>query len=216
MELLDEDHVFVLDVHLIVFLFRWGVEKECVSLHELTRLSVTLRGRWAVFFSSIVVFGSAADARKIVQTESTKDSCVFAVAVGIVGALIGGFFILSHYEFFQCCGACITWLSYGGCFELSCSLILTVWLVIGLDQLTGAGTIGSTVTGNGLDPTNEDYVPGSNIYFSIWAAFIASVVVTVRWKEARAIKFAQTAEGQASAREDADIGNDDEDSDGDI
>ena len=194
---------------------RWGAEKEVMTVHELTRLSSTLPWWWAVFFSSIVVFGSAADASKIVQTESAKGSCQFAVAEGIVGALMAGFFILSHYEFFQCCGACTTWLSYGGCFEISCTLVLTVWFMIGLDNLTGAGRIGSTVTGNGLDQTDKNYIPGSNIYVSIWIAFASNVIVAIRWKEARAIKFAQTAKGQA-AKDEEGLGNEDEDSDDDI
>lgn len=192
---------------------RWGAEKEVMTLHELTRLSTTLPWWWIVFFASIIIFGSAADAASLVQTQSAKESCEFAVAVGVVGFVIGGFFILSHYEFFQCCGACTTWLSYGGCLEISCSLVLTVWLMIGLDKLTGAGAIGSTITGNGLDPNHEYYVPGSNIYVSIWTAFISNVLVAVKWKEARAIKFAQTVEGQ---RDEGGLGNGDDDSDDDI
>lgn len=194
---------------------RWGAEKEVMTLHELTRLSPTLPWWWVVFFSNIVVFGSAADAQKLVQTEAAKVSCEFAIAEGIIGAIIAGFFILSHYEFFQCCGACQTWLSYGGCLEISCSLVLTVWLMIGLDKLTGYGSIGSTITGNGMDTSDMYYIPGSNIYVAIWTAFISNVIVGVKWKEARAIKFAQTAEGQA-AKDDAGLGNDDEDSDDDI
>lgn len=33
---------------------------------------------------------------------------------------------------------------------------------------------------------------GSNIYFATWISLISSVMVTVKWKQARAIKFAQT------------------------
>ena len=78
-------------------------------------------------------------------------------------------------------------------------MVLIVWLLIGLDNLIGARCIGSTVTDNGLNLADENYVPGSNIYFSVWTTFISSVIVAVRWKEARAIKFVQPAEGQASA-----------------
>jgi hypothetical protein len=195
---------------------RWGAEKEVMTLNELTRLSPTLPWWWIVFWSSIVVFGTAADAGKLIQTESAKQSCEFAVVVGILGSFIAGFFILSHYEFFQCCcGACNSWLSYGGCFEISCSLVLILWLMIGLDNLTGAGRIGCTLTGNGLEQEHENYIPGSNIYVSIWTAFISNVIVAVKWKEARAIKFAQTAEGQA-AKDETGLGNEDDDSDDDI
>lgn len=37
---------------------------------------------------------------------------------------------------------------------------------------------------------------GSNIYFATWTSLISSVMVTVKWKQARAIKFAQTQQNE--------------------
>lgn len=57
----------------------------------------------------------------------------------------------------------------------------------------------SSITGNyASDFTSTEYLPGSNIYVSIWVAFIASVRVTDKWKEARAMSFAQTAGARAA------------------
>ena len=194
----------------------WGGEKDILTIHQLTRLSLTLPAWWGVLLSSIVTFGSAADAVSMVKTPSAVQSCEFAVAVGVISFGFSAFFILSHYEFLTCCEACSLWLTYGGWFELACSLLVNVWHIIGLDQLTSAGQISSTIVGAGMDPDSDDYIPGTNIYASIWIGFISSVIVTVKWKEARAMKFAQTSEGQSDVEEGIDIDdNDDEVSDGD-
>jgi len=201
---------------------RWGGEKDILTLQQLTRISITLPSWWIVFWASIIIFGSAADAVTMSVTPYVIDSCGVAAAVGVLASVFSAFFILSHYEFFPCCQACSSWLSYGGWFELACSILVNIWLVIGLEQLTGAGRIASTITGSGgSDPNSEDYVPGSNIYVAIWVAFIASVMVTVKWKEARAIRFAQTSGAKAGEEEqegayddeETEIGNDNNDSD---
>ena len=61
--------------------------------------------------------------------------------------------------------------------------------------------------------SSSDYTPGTNIYIAVWAAFIASLRVTVKWKEARAIRFAQTSgaksEDEEEEEEDDDIDNND-------
>lgn len=192
---------------------RWGGEKDILTLHQLTRISITLPSWWIVFWASIIILGSAADALSLAKKAYVIDSCETAVAVGAITSFVSAFFILSHYEFFPCLTACSNWLTYGGWFELPCSILVNIFLVIGLDILTGAGAIASTVAGNGgNDPTAEDYIPGSNIYVFIWTAFIASVSVTARWKEASAIRFAQTSgakteEEEGHHDEETEIGN---------
>jgi len=69
--------------------------------------------------------------------------------------------------------------------------------------LTGAGKIASSITGNYA----SDFGSGSNIYVAIWVAFIASVRVTDKWKEARAMSFAKTA-GAKTAEERGDTEDD--------
>ena len=174
---------------------KWGGEKDILTVYELTRLSITLPSWWIVFWASIVILGSGADARHMSVDQFVRDSCDVAIGISSITTIVSAFFVLSHYEFMSCCQACSSnsWMTYGGWFELACSILVNIWLVIELEQLTGAGSIASTITGNGgNNPDSDEYVPGTNIYLAIWAAFIASIRVTVKWKEARAIRFAKT------------------------
>lgn len=167
---------------------------EYVTINQLTSLSVTLPYWWLLFFSSIVTFGSAADARRLVVGEDVTaalESCDLAIAVGVVSFLFSFFFILSHYEFLQCCTGCSTWMTYGGLFELTIVVISDIWQTIAVHTLTSAGKVGSTITGQG-EAVFGDYVPGSNIYVAVWSSMLASMGITVKWKQARAMKFAQT------------------------
>mmetsp|Transcript_1518 Transcript_1518/g.3229 ORF Transcript_1518/g.3229 Transcript_1518/m.3229 type:complete len:344 (+) Transcript_1518:215-1246(+) len=187
---------------------KWGGEKDILTMHQLTRISITLPSWWILFWASIIILGSAADGMSLATTDYVINSCGVAVGVSAITIFVSAFFILSHYEFFQC-GVCTSWLTYGGWCELACSILANIWLLIGLEQLTGAGAIASTVTGSGgFDRESEDYVPGTNIHLSIWTAFIASLSVTIKWKEARAIRFAQTSGGKAG--EDEEEGQDEE------
>ncbi|KAL9187197.1 hypothetical protein ACHAXT_010917 [Thalassiosira profunda] len=181
----------------------WGGEKDILTLKQLAGISITLPYWWVVFWASIVILGTAADARRLGLSQYVLESSTFAIWESVISSIVSGFFVMSHYDFFPCCLKCASWLTYGGVFELIISVFLNIWLVIGLDQLTGVGSLGSTINGNGgSDPSAEDYIPGSNLYISIWSAFIASCLVTVRWKEARAIRFAQTSGDSTIAEED--------------
>lgn len=35
-------------------------------------------------------------------------------------------------------------------------------------------------------------MPGSNLYFACWACMLSSVAIALRWKAAKALKFAQS------------------------
>ncbi|KAK1748464.1 hypothetical protein QTG54_000403 [Skeletonema marinoi] len=180
-----------------------------VTMQKLCSLSATLPYWWILWFASIVTFGSAADARRLVDGDDVtlaKESCDLAIAIGVISFLLASFFILSHYEFLTCCGPCRTWMSYGGIFELTIIVFVDIWQVIATHTLTSAGKIGSTITGQG-EGVAEDYVPGSNIYFAVWASLAASMSITVKWKQARAMKFAQT---QNEVNEEERLGDDEE------
>jgi hypothetical protein len=173
----------------------WLGEKDYVTINQMCSLSATLPYWWILWFASIVTFGSAADARRLVNGKDVTaalESCDLAIAIGVVSFLLSFFFILSHYEFLNCCTVCRTWMTYGGIFELTIILFVDIWQVIAVQMLTSAGKIGSTITGQGDKELEDDYVPGSNIYFAVWASLISCMMVTIKWKEARAIKFAQT------------------------
>lgn len=216
----------------IYALNQWGGEKDILTLRELTRMSITLPSWWIVFWASIVILGSAGDAARFFDSDDyVFASCATAVGISTITTVVSAFFILSHYEFFQCWEACSSWLTYGGWFELAMSIMVNVWLVIALSQLTEPGAIGSTIVGNGFSPQSEEggesqqsgapsssptsyYVPGTNIYLASWTAFIASGRVTVKWKEARAIKFAQTS-GAKSEEEGGDTEQEGDEEDND-
>lgn len=171
----------------------WLGEKDYVTINQMCSLSATLPYWWILWFASIVTFGSAADARRLVVGEDVTaalESCDLAIAIGVVSFLLSFFFILSHYEFLRC-KVCTTWMTYGGIFELTIIVFVDIWQVIAAHTLTSAGKIGSTITGQG-DKAVNDYVPGSNIYFAVWVSLVSSMMVTIKWKEARAMKFAQT------------------------
>mmetsp|Transcript_9357 Transcript_9357/g.15501 ORF Transcript_9357/g.15501 Transcript_9357/m.15501 type:complete len:336 (+) Transcript_9357:100-1107(+) len=172
----------------------WLGEKEYVTIKKLCSLSATLPYWWILWFASIVTFGSAADARRLLvgeeeQQQLLRDSCSLAIAIGLVSFCVSLFFILSHYEFLQC-NMCTTWMTYGGIFELAVNLVVDIWQVVGIHFLTSAGKIGSSLTGQG-DVGDADYVPGSNIYFATWASMVASISITAKWKQAKAMKFAR-------------------------
>jgi len=189
----------------IAVLDKWGGEHDILTLRQLTRISPTLPYWWTLFWSSLVLLGSAADTIRLATTDYVLESCNFAVALANLSLLISVFFVLSHYEFLNCCEACRSWMSYGGWFEICWSVVVNMLLIGGLHGLTGAGAIASTVSGSGgSDPTSEAYVPGSNVYFATWAAFCSSIGVSIKWKEARAIKFART--GDTNVDDQADDG----------
>lgn len=48
-----------------------------------------------------------------------------------------------------------------------------------------------------IDLFRED-IPGSNLYFCVWGSLLAAVNITLRWKAAQALQFAQTAQRQAT------------------
>lgn len=188
----------------IAVLDKWGGEHDILTLRQLTRISPTLPYWWTLFWSCLVLLGSAADTIRLATTDYVLESCNFAVGLATLSLLISFFFVLSHYEFLDC-AACRSWMTYGGWFEICWSVLVNILLISGLHDLTGAGAIASTVSGSGgKDPTSEDYVPGSNVYFATWAAFCSSIGVSIKWKEARAIKFART--GDTNVEEQADDG----------
>jgi hypothetical protein len=55
-------------------------------------------------------------------------------------------------------------------------------------------------------------IPGSNLYFCVWGSLLAAVNITLRWKAAQALQFAQTAQRQgAESTEGKEEGEDDDD-----
>ena len=68
------------------------------------------------------------------------------------------------------------------------------------------------------------YMPGSNLYFACWACMLSLVAIALRWKAAKALKFAQSkaeqeqqqqALDQAGGEAYSDVDDDDDDDDDD-
>ena len=65
-------------------------------------------------------------------------------------------------------------------------------------------------------------VPGSNLYWSVWVCFLASLNVSFRWKAAQAMQFAQAQEEEERKRVEGTDGQalenqeDDDDDDDDV
>ena len=66
----------------------------------------------------------------------------------------------------------------------------------------------------------DQQIPGSNLYLAVWVCFLASFNVTLRWKAAQAIQFAQAQNKKAAnlreeEQNDSENGDDDKEKDGD-
>lgn len=80
--------------------------------------------------------------------------------------------------------------------ELTTALLLCLWLMIGVATITKDGGVAATITGTPDCDVEDGRVPGSNLFLSSWAAFLSSLAITVRWKAAQALRFAQAQETQ--------------------
>jgi hypothetical protein len=188
-----------------------------LSIAELTGISATLKSWWLVLLSSIVTLGTCVDLHVLLDEENLDDTS-FGVALGVVSTIVSLFFILVHYDFISACeeGG---WLELSSSFFLI--MLWTIGLaVLTQDQGIAATLAGSQcfrdprlgsqnenctiiTYGENEDGITEQSsmlcselqiprpVPGSNLYFSAWACFFASLNVTFRWKAAQALQFAQ-------------------------
>ena len=181
-------------------------------------------------------------------TSEDLDDTSFGVALGVVSTLVSLFYILVHYDFIASCeeGG---WLELSSSFFLI--VLWTIGLAIftqdqgiaatltgsqcGRDPRVGLGSENCTIVI--FDTSNDDgsivqlrvpcsefprQVPGSNLYFSAWCCFFASLNVTFRWKAAQALQFAQAQQEKERRRlegkenkEAGDYAESDDDDDGD-
>lgn len=161
----------------------WSSAKDILSIQELTHISATLSAWYVLFLASIVEMGSAADAYGYLGKTGELGS-TFAVACGAVSTFVSFYAILVHYKLIRCCN-----IKQGGLVELSVSLLLILWWIVGVAVLTEPDAVGSTITGETCG--TEDDIPGSNLYLSGWMCLFSSCAITVRWKAAQALQFAQ-------------------------
>ena len=194
----------------IFTLNEWSTEKDILSIAEITGLSATLKSWWLLNLSSMVVLGTSVDLY-LHMVDSVQDTS-FGIALGCVSTILSFAWLLIHYNF-------VTFAEEGGWLELSSSFFLILMWTIGVAILTQDEGVGATLTGSMCSRESQaifamdecyvvlDYgddnsvealkctdfprqVPGSNLYFSAWTCFAASLNITFRWKAAQAIQFA--------------------------
>jgi len=73
----------------------------------------------------------------------------------------------------------------------NCTVVVT-------DEVDGQNVTES----RGCDVLFAQDVPGSNLYFFTWFCLLASVNITLRWKAAQALQFAQAAQVRATGTTD--------------
>lgn len=206
---------------------KWSASKDIISFQELTQLSATLKTWYVLWFCSMVSFGSSIHLYQVLKDEDTKlsNDAAYMIAMGLTSAIISFLFILVHYKFFDNVkqGG---WLELATAAFLILVWTVSVSLITqhqGLaPTVAGSGCKpdidqgdfeNCTVLVSRFNKTaNETYyesltcqslyaneVPGSNLYVFVWAGLFCSINLTLRWKAAQAVKFAQAAQSRVSA-----------------
>mmetsp|Transcript_18477 Transcript_18477/g.28517 ORF Transcript_18477/g.28517 Transcript_18477/m.28517 type:complete len:392 (-) Transcript_18477:1703-2878(-) len=119
----------------------WSKAKDILTIHELTRLSLTLTWWWVLFLSSIVTMASAVDMHRIVSERHRNDAS-FGIALGLISSAISLVFILEHYNLL-----CFPGIKHGGWMEMVCIFLLFVCWIIAASLMTQDGGIASGVVG---------------------------------------------------------------------
>lgn len=194
---------------------KWSSSKDILSMQELTRLSVTLPYWYGLLISSLITVGSAADTLVLLDKYSHTDipsndesliyssmtptaapttSIVafqplaifrhrgqYAIFVGAVAFPAALFAILAHYNLICCCE-----VKMGGFLELIMGLLLCIWMIVAVSILTADGSVASTIQGQGLVGVTSDWMPGNNLFVSLWVGLYSSVQICLSWKGAQA------------------------------
>lgn len=163
---------------------QWTSAKDIISIHELTRLSVTLKYWYMLFIVSLIEVGSAGDVLAVLTRGSFIDDGkgAYAVLVGAISAPLAFIAILAHYKLI-CCN-----LKSGGVTELLVAISLFLWWIIGVSLLTQADTIAATIQGTqAACGSDEQSFPGSNLYVALWLGLYSSAKICLEWKAAKAM-----------------------------
>jgi hypothetical protein len=212
----------------------------------MTGLSTTLKSWYVLFLSSIVVLGTSCDLFLYLNAEESEDSS-FGVALGVGSTVLSAVFILVHYNFFPRIEAG-GWLELSSSFFLILLWILGLSILTSAEGIAATVTgsqcgasrrefvtapnctivvfytegDGQVVQETIPCETLPRQVPGSNLYFAIWACFLSSLNITFRWKAAQALQLAQAKteiqkqngienENDGSDNNDSSVGDLDED-----
>lgn len=217
---------------------KWSSSKDILSMQELTRLSVTLPYWYGLLLSSLITVGSAADTlflldkysdylivpddetlilSSMTPTAAPTTSKVaftplsifrhrgqYAVFVGAIAFPVALFAILAHYNLICCCD-----VKMGGFLELIMGLLLCIWMIVAVSILTADGSVASTIQGKGMVGVTADWMPGNNLFVSLWVGLYSSVQICLSWKTAQArVKMASVI---SELRSDMNKSNDSDD-----
>jgi hypothetical protein len=164
---------------------QWCVEKEIISVKELTRLSKTLPYWYALFVFSVVEMGSAADVLVKLRIRNIDIAGVskgeYAVAVGAVSAFFSLLAILIHYQLL-----CSSKIRPGEGTEILFALLLCIWWIVAVSLLTADKAVGSTLQGRCEVGDNYELL-GNNLYLSLWLGLYSAVQICLKWKAQRAL-----------------------------
>lgn len=162
----------------------WCMEKEIISLKELTRLSKTLPYWYALLLCSVVEMGSAADVLVKLRIRNLdipgESKGEYAVAVGAVSAFFSLLAIMIHYQL-----VCSK-VKPGEGIEILFALLLCVWWIVAVSLLTADKAVGSTLQGR--YKANDNYeLLGNNLYLSLWLGLYSAVQICLKWKAQSAL-----------------------------
>eukprot|EP00544_Gedaniella_sp_CCMP2646_P006393 CAMPEP_0202485730 /NCGR_PEP_ID=MMETSP1361-20130828/4495_1 /ASSEMBLY_ACC=CAM_ASM_000849 /TAXON_ID=210615 /ORGANISM="Staurosira complex sp., Strain CCMP2646" /LENGTH=367 /DNA_ID=CAMNT_0049114701 /DNA_START=148 /DNA_END=1254 /DNA_ORIENTATION=+ len=206
---------------------QWSSSKDIISIQELTQLSATLKSWYCLLLTSLVCLGSSISMNIYFASRSLHTGeTAFAIALGLFSVIVSLFFILVHYKFFSdCCGRVKQggWLELSTAFFMI--LCWTVGVAVLTQENGVAATMAGSgchpdfdiysvdnctvVVQTQVNGTNVTYnescdvlyaqdIPGSNLYFFSWFCLMASANITLRWKAAQALQFAQAAQVRAT------------------
>lgn len=105
----------------------------------------------------------------------------YAIFVGAVAIPVSLFAILAHYKLICCCN-----IKMGGFLELIVALFLCIWMIVAVSILTADGSVACTIQGRGKIGVSSDWIPGNNLFISLWIGLYSSVMICLSWKSAQA------------------------------
>jgi hypothetical protein len=161
------------------------MEKELISMKELTRLSQTLPYWYALLLFSVVEMGSAVDVLVKLRTRNIdiagESKGEYAVAVGVVSACISLLAIMTHYQLL--CSS----VKPGEGTEILFAFLLCIWWIVAVSLLTADRAVGSTLQGRCKAPGESYELLGNNLYLALWFGLYSAVQICLKWKAQRAI-----------------------------
>lgn len=174
-----------------------------------------------------------------------RADCIFGIVFGLFSMVLSVVFIFVHYKIFECCSQggwveasfafvlIIIWLTAVFVITMKESGIGTTISGTGcsaesfIDFDTELGD-GATIQGCSIlmeKGTQTEVstcrlhvtqrVPGSNLFLSTWACFIASMNIAFRWKTQQAIKFVERAQKEQERNVEI-VWDEEDDSDSDV